>query len=73
MTSADPMTTINPVTNYGVIASHAIDNGCTSLGELLIMLAMHLCKPTEPDLAEMRRVFAEYEKRKPVQIVRSNN
>lgn len=64
---------MKPVTNYGVIASLAIDCGCTTLGELLVVLALHRCRPTPPDVAEMRRVFAEYEKRQPVTVVRSNN
>jgi hypothetical protein len=64
---------IKPVTNYGTIASLAIDHGCASLGELLVVLALHRCRPTAPDVAEMRRVFDEREKQKPIMVVRSSN
>lgn len=54
---------MKPVTNYGLIASLAIDCGCTSLGELLFVLALHLCRPSPADVAAMQRVFTEYHAR----------
>lgn len=65
---------IKPVSNYSVIASLALDSGvCTTLGELLVVLAMHLCRPTQPDIDEMRRVFVEYEQRRSAAVIRSDN